>query len=136
MARSTKLNGNLLPDMQTLAAETKGAFEKAIDTLDRAKAIVKLGSYGWVVSGHRTESGNPILYAGSQLGFDAPALTCEGSIRAGDLDVSGEVIRKLKSHPSELPVPYRLLTFIPIWPRSRHPDDSRHRSNSIQCLVI
>lgn len=65
---------------------------KALNALKQKNAIVKLGSYGWVVSGDHTESGYPTLYAGSQLGFEAPSIAGEGSIQAGGLNVSGEII--------------------------------------------
>jgi penicillin amidase len=62
------------------------------DKLERVNALVKLGSYGFVLSGDYTESRNPALYAASQLDFEAPSTVAEGSIRAGGLHASGEII--------------------------------------------
>jgi len=52
-------------------------------------ADVDLGSYAWSMSGDKTASGNPMLYSGPQMGFYAPAIVGEGSIRGGGLEVSG-----------------------------------------------
>jgi penicillin amidase len=52
-------------------------------------ANVDLGSYAWSMSGDKTASGNPMLYSGPQMGFLAPAIIAEGSIRGGGLEVSG-----------------------------------------------
>ena len=52
-------------------------------------ANVDLGSYAWSMSGEKTASGNPMLYSGPQMGFLAPAIIAEGSIRGGGLEVSG-----------------------------------------------
>ena len=78
--------------IEMLAIEMTNTLKNVFDALDRIKAIVKLGSYGWVLSGDYTESRNPTLYAGSQLGLEAPSRAAEGSIQAGGLHVSGEVI--------------------------------------------
>jgi len=109
--RSTNLNGDRLPDVQKLAVDMKDTFKNAIDKLERAKAIVKLGSYGWVVSGNHTESGNPTLYAGSQLEFVAPSFACEGSIRAGGLQVSGELIPATPMILDTVRTPYNAWSF-------------------------
>lgn len=53
---------------------------------------VKMGSYAWVVSGDKTASGNPILFAGPQVGFSAPSLMVEGSVVSDTLTVSGMLI--------------------------------------------
>jgi penicillin amidase len=52
-------------------------------------ADVDLGSYAWSLSGDKTATGNPMLYSGPQMGFYAPAIVAEGSIRGGGLEVSG-----------------------------------------------
>lgn len=57
--------------------------------LEAVNARVKMGSYAWAVSGDNTVSGNAIIYSGPQMGFSAPAITVEGSIRGGGLEVSG-----------------------------------------------
>jgi penicillin amidase len=55
-------------------------------------ADFRLGSYGWVLSGDKTDSGNPMLYSGPQMGFFAPSVVAEGSIRGGGLEVSGMTV--------------------------------------------
>ena len=60
--------------------------------LEKINAKVKMGSYAWVVSGDKTQSGNPILYSGPQMGFDVPSITVEGSIRGGGLNISGMTV--------------------------------------------
>jgi penicillin amidase len=57
--------------------------------LEDVGANVDLGSYAWSMSGEKTASGNPMLYSGPQMGFLAPAIIAEGSIRGGGLEVSG-----------------------------------------------
>ena len=52
-------------------------------------ANVDLGSYAWSMSGDKTASGNPMLYSGPQMGFLAPSIIAEGSIRGGGIEVSG-----------------------------------------------
>jgi penicillin amidase len=45
-----------------------------------------------MVSGDRTASGEPILFAGPQMGFSVPSIVTEGSIRGGGLSVSGMTV--------------------------------------------
>lgn len=52
-------------------------------------SFVKMGSYAWAVSGRNTQSGNPILYSGPQLGITSPSPVIEGSIESETLTVSG-----------------------------------------------
>ena len=89
----------------------KNTLKNVFDALDRIKAIVKLGSYGWVLSGDYTESGNPTLYAGSQLGLDAPSRAAEGSIQAGGLHVSGEIIPGIPMIIDTVRTPYNTWAF-------------------------
>ncbi|MCP4344380.1 MAG: penicillin acylase family protein [Desulfobacterales bacterium] len=63
-----------------------------IENLKKINAYVKMGSYAWVISGKKTASGNPVIYSGPQMGFSAPSITLEGSIRAGGLDISGMTV--------------------------------------------
>ncbi len=78
------------PPVAAKMAAFQGGF---VESLKKINAYVKIGSYAWVVSGEKTESGNPILYSGPQMDhgfqFAAPSLVLEGSIRAGGLNVSG-----------------------------------------------
>jgi penicillin amidase len=62
---------------------------RILQLLKNVGADVDLGSYGWVLSGDKTASGNPMLYSGPQMGFLAPSIIAEGSIRGGGLEVSG-----------------------------------------------
>ncbi|MDM8539340.1 penicillin acylase family protein, partial [Desulfobacterales bacterium HSG17] len=57
--------------------------------MKKINAFVKTGSYAWTVAGSKTASGNPIIYSGPQMGFEVPGIVFEGSIRAGELDISG-----------------------------------------------
>ena len=73
--------------------------KRARHTVDTYKGVMqekgintKMGSYAWVISGDRTESGNPIMYAGPQMSPTAPAPIVEGSIESDALTVSGMVI--------------------------------------------
>jgi len=72
------------------AAETMSANrENVVQRLKEINAYVKLGSYAWTISGDKTESGNPTIYSGPQMGFPVPSIVLEGSVRAAGLDVSG-----------------------------------------------
>lgn len=80
-----------------------GSFESLKETVDGIKARIaeykqkmddlgvrpKMGSYAWALAGSKTDSGNPMLYSGPQMGFDLPSIVCEGSIRGGGIEVSG-----------------------------------------------
>ncbi len=65
------------------ADDMASARTRIIENLKKINAYVKMGSYAWVVSGKKTASGNPIIYSGPQMGFSAPSIALEGSIRAG-----------------------------------------------------
>ncbi len=93
-AELNRLSENLLalPDLSRQAAELKGLLERVEENLDRINARVKMGSYAWVVSGSKTASGHPILYSGPQMGFPAPSIVCEGSIKTPTLNYSGMTV--------------------------------------------
>ncbi len=76
-------------NLEQAAAEMTERCRMFKEKLKQIKAHVKMGSYAWVVSGHKTESGNPILYSGPQMGFSVPSIVLEGSIRAGGMNISG-----------------------------------------------
>jgi len=61
-------------------------------TIKKWGANYKMGSYAWVVDGSKTASGNPMLYSGPQVGFNAPVLLTEGSIESDVLTVSGMTV--------------------------------------------
>lgn len=69
--------------------QISGMRDTVEENLKKVNANVKMGSYAWVVSGSKTESGNPILYSGPQMGFSVPSIVLEGSIDAADLKISG-----------------------------------------------
>ncbi|ACN15702.1 putative penicillin acylase precursor; contains small and large subunit [Desulforapulum autotrophicum HRM2] len=76
-------------DFSEVAEQMKARCRDFKEKLKKIKAHVKMGSYAWVVSGDKTESGNPILYSGPQMGFSVPSIVMEGSLQAGGIDVSG-----------------------------------------------
>jgi penicillin amidase len=80
------------PDLRDVAAEMEATHNEVVETLKSINAYVKMGSHGWVVSGDKTLSGNPILYSGPQMGFDVPSIVTEGSIDAGEMRVSGMTV--------------------------------------------
>jgi penicillin amidase len=94
-ASASPLTGGIVPDLPDLRgvaarmAETRRTVEESLKSIN---AYVKMGSYGWVVSGDKTASGNPILYSGPQMGFDTPSIVTEGSVDAGELRVSGMTV--------------------------------------------
>jgi len=105
-----RLSSNV--DIEDVAGEMKTSYKNVFATLDRIQAIVKLGSYGWVVAGNHTKSGSPTLYGGSQLGLDsAPSFVAEGSIQAGGLQVSGEVIPGIPIILDTVRTPYNAWAF-------------------------
>lgn len=81
-----------LPDLRKVAQDMEEMSRTVEEKLRSINAYVKLGSYGYVVAGSKTESGNPILYSGPQMGFDTPSIVTEGSIDAGGLRVSGMTV--------------------------------------------
>ena len=84
-------------DFGRLAHEMNSQREANLRFLESINARVKMGSYAWVVSGDKTTSGNPIIYSGPQMGFSTPAITTEGSIRGGGIEVSGMTVPGIPS---------------------------------------
>ncbi|WP_020589761.1 penicillin acylase family protein [Desulfobacter curvatus] len=66
--------------------------ENTVKKLKKINAFIKMGSYAWAVSGRLTDTGNPMIYSGPQMGFSVPSIVTEGSIRAGGLNVSGMTV--------------------------------------------
>jgi len=89
LAKETRQN---IPDLRDVAKNMGEIRNNIIENLKKINAYVKMGSYAWVVSGNKTASGNPIIYSGPQMGFAAPPIVLEGSIRAGGLNISGMAI--------------------------------------------
>jgi penicillin amidase len=87
------VTASALPDLRGAAARVDARHDGVISNLRRISAYVKFGSYGWVVSGSKTVSGHPIIYAGPQMGnTSAPSIVTEGSIDGGGLEVSGMTV--------------------------------------------
>ncbi|WP_051327576.1 penicillin acylase family protein [Desulfatibacillum aliphaticivorans] len=76
-------------DAAALAQTMRERYTGIEQSLKDINAFVKMGSYAWVVDGTKTESGNPIIYSGPQMGFSVPSIIGEISIDAGGLNVSG-----------------------------------------------
>ncbi len=84
-----------VPDLSKVASRINNWHKNIMENLKKINAYVKMGSYAWVVSGNRTASGNPIIYSGPQMGFSVPSIIMEGSIQAGDFNISGMAIAGL-----------------------------------------
>jgi len=89
---STAVKASRLPDLREVAPRIRKRFEKRVANLKKVNAFTKMGSYAWVVSGHKTASGRPIIYSGPQMGFPTPSIVMEGSIRGGGLNISGMTV--------------------------------------------
>lgn len=83
---------NDLPDLRQGLMAYAERMERNRQTLEDHGMLIKGGSYAWVVSGDKTETGNPMLYSGPQVGFSAPVLFVEGSIVSDSMTVSGMAI--------------------------------------------
>ena len=79
-------------DFTSLYQQITGSFQARERHLESLNAKPKMGSYAWVISGDHTLDNNPMIYSGPQMGFDAPAIVVEGSIRGGGLDISGMTV--------------------------------------------
>jgi penicillin amidase len=81
-----------LPDYSHAINQLQNFRRKVKDNLERINAYVRMGSYAWVVGPEKTKDGKPIIYAGPQMGFDAPSICFECSIQGGGINVSGMMI--------------------------------------------
>lgn len=79
-------------DLRGAAADLQRVFNERDALLKSVGAFVKGGSYAWVLSGDITETGNPMLVSGPQMGYSAPNPVCEGSIESDALSVSGAIV--------------------------------------------
>lgn len=98
-AAFTSKDQQLLPrlrdDLGDIRADAYGFIDRVTEvkeTLKKHGMLIKGGSFAWAVSGRLTDSGNPMLYSGPQVGFAAPGLFVEGSIESEALNVSGMTI--------------------------------------------
>ncbi|CAM2009098.1 penicillin acylase family protein [Acanthopleuribacter pedis] len=91
---ATQEPGRLRTDINFAALhydfETRFALREQIQRELNAK--MKMGSYAWVVAAEHTQSGNPILYSGPQMGFMTPSIVVEGSVRGGGIHISGATV--------------------------------------------
>jgi len=86
-----------LPDLRSGAYAYVERIDRIKRTLKENGMLIKGGSYAWAVHGSKTESGNPILYSGPQVGFSAPGLFVEGSIVSDAVTVSGMAVPGIPS---------------------------------------
>jgi penicillin amidase len=86
------LAADALPDLSGAAANLRARATGINDSLEALNARVRMGSYAWAVAGDKTESGNPIVYSGPQMGFETPSIVVEGSIRGGGFEISGMTV--------------------------------------------
>jgi len=89
---ATSLLASPQVDFSAAAKAMKDRRNNYINNLKNIGAYVKMGSYAWVVAGDYTESGNPVIYSGPQMGFSVPSIVLEGSINAGGLQISGMTV--------------------------------------------
>ena len=82
-------------DAAALAQTMRERYAGIEQGLKDINAFVKMGSYAWVVDGTKTESGNPIIYSGPQMGFSVPSIIGEVAIKGGGLNVSGMYVPAL-----------------------------------------
>lgn len=75
--------------LAALAENLQVETERNRELLKSVGAYIKGGSFAWVVDGSRTQSGNPTIYSGPQMGFSMPVIVSEGAIVSDELNVSG-----------------------------------------------
>ena len=90
--RTVEETAHDMPDLRQAAKNMKKIHTSAMESRKKINGHLKLGSQAWVVSGDKTASGNPIIYAGPQMYSATPPMVIEGSIRAGGLNVSGMTV--------------------------------------------
>lgn len=81
-----------LNGLQRATNDLRQLITEHAEFLKSKGAYLKMGSYAWAVSGALTESGNPVLLSGPQMGFAAPSLATEGSIKSDYITVSGMTV--------------------------------------------
>ncbi|HIA26842.1 MAG TPA: penicillin acylase family protein [Planctomycetes bacterium] len=84
-----------IPNLRAVRDGIARLLEGSVEALETINGRITMGSYAWVVSGDRTESGNPILYSGPQMGFMTPSIIVEGSLRGAGIEVSGMALAGL-----------------------------------------
>jgi len=81
-----------LPDLRETSEYLRSRLDGRERRLKKLGVVIKMGSYAWALSGDKTATGNPMIYSGPQMGFSAPAIVVEGSIRGGGLEISGMTV--------------------------------------------
>ncbi|MGE4619313.1 MAG: penicillin acylase family protein [Planctomycetota bacterium] len=84
-----------IENLRALRDRVDDVFAGTTRRLAELGSTVRMGSYAWVASGDVTESGNPIIYSGPQMGFNAPGLVIEGSLKGAGIEVSGMALAGL-----------------------------------------
>ena len=84
-----------LDNLRALRDGVHDIFEGTRERISNIGTPPRMGSYAWVVSGDLTDTGLPMIYAGPQMGFTAPGLVIEGSLRGAGIDVSGMALAGL-----------------------------------------
>ena len=84
-----------IENLRALRDRVDDVFAGTTRRLAQLGTTVRMGSYAWVVSGDLTETGNPTLYSGPQMGFNAPGLIVEGSLKGAGVEVSGMALAGL-----------------------------------------
>ncbi len=88
-AEAKEIVASNVPNPYEAAKNISEVLKKVDKNLKAINAKVKMGSYAWSVAGSKTATGNPIIYSGPQMGFPVPSIVMEGSIRAGEINISG-----------------------------------------------
>ena len=81
--------GVSLDELADVAVRLNEEQKQNRELLESVGAYLKGGSFAWVVSGDKTDTGNPIIYSGPQMGFNTPNVVSEGSIVSDVVEVSG-----------------------------------------------
>jgi len=89
LADKMKIDAREIPRFDQGVRNISDVLKTVDKNLEAINAKVKMGSYAWTIAGSKTNSGNPIIYSGPQMGFPVPSIVLEGSIQAGEIDISG-----------------------------------------------
>lgn len=84
-----------IENLRALRDRVDDVFAGTTRRLAQLGSTVRMGSYAWVVSGDLTDTGHPMLYSGPQMGFNAPGLIVEGSLKGAGIEVSGMALAGL-----------------------------------------
>ena len=77
-------------DQVALAAETVLAMRADFDTRREELGVpLKVGSNAAIIGSSKSETGDPIMFGGPQVGFTAPGFIYEVGLHSPDLDIQG-----------------------------------------------